>query len=886
MNLVPIGAQLPTALTRRCDIVASTLATVEQQEIMQFFRDFPELFYYCVQRHYPLTEEQVTRYPDFWDWSLLSKNRDLMRSYDLVEQHAGKLNLGWLSWNGLLPWSGDLIERYAGQWDWRALSWNGELPWSDDLIERYVCQWDWRALSRNGALPWSDDLIERYVCQWDWRALSGNEALPWSVDLLGRYVDRWDWGYLSRNTALPWSSDLVECYALRWNWEELSFNHALPWSIEMIEHFSAQWDWENLSLNHSLLWSCELLERFADQWDWITISFNRAAPWTLELTKRYANTSNWQGRGVNGFLPWSPDLIERYADRYDWETLSWHVILPWSIDLIEYYSDRWDWGSLSWNDGVIWSYELIERFSDRWAWPILSQCHSLPWSNELIERYAQRWRWLDLSLNSRLPWSRALYRKFSMKFDTLAVSTIEDFGIQSLLPQQINQLLTENLGRQSKFKPENNKPLVHDQVMDSEFECSKTADVTAQNLSAEYYSKKNLVSADRANEISAQLNNTNSGIDLEMMQDGIVLAGYHIEKGARTFAAYAEAMIGDLGEAVKPYLKSWYMSVKYDPRAAGIEGLSSAAEVEAADIDALATPEDHEAELANDTLDDVHADSTDDVKASSAALGQVKIDLVNALYHRDNIFLHERKANISPELSDLEQRYETTKGKFELDTKGVRNASELLPALSKVIGLLMEQGLRSFAEVVQTTYSLLVRNGLDTNLLAQVSDQRWAAAYNGVAEDYQGTEGLDDVWKQSAKAIIKSMQSVVPGASSYLTSEQEKAIMPILVRVLDVAFRLGYYKFKDAAKFILDEIRGAISAEVADAITLDNLQGAYIAMSTRYENADSAEEVIAVKSVDEINAHTLIDLHAPTYEAHESELADNPVDDVVEAESR
>jgi hypothetical protein len=43
-----------------------------------------------------------------------------------------------------------------------------------------------------------------------------------------------------------------------------------------------------------------------------------------------------------------------------------------------------------------------------------------------------------------------------------------------------------------------------------------------------------------------------------MMLDGITLAGYHIEKGARTFAAYAKAMIDDLGESVKPYLKSWY----------------------------------------------------------------------------------------------------------------------------------------------------------------------------------------------------------------------------------------------------------------------------------------------------------------------------------------
>ncbi|WP_144574331.1 PLxRFG domain-containing protein [Agrobacterium sp. DE0009] len=79
-------------------------------------------------------------------------------------------------------------------------------------------------------------------------------------------------------------------------------------------------------------------------------------------------------------------------------------------------------------------------------------------------------------------------------------------------------------------------------------------------------------------------NTLNSGIDPELLQAGITLAGYHIEKGARTFAAYASAMLADLGEGARPYLKSWYMGVKYDPRATAFDGMSSAAEVEAADV--------------------------------------------------------------------------------------------------------------------------------------------------------------------------------------------------------------------------------------------------------------------------------------------------------------
>jgi predicted RNA methylase len=70
------------------------------------------------------------------------------------------------------------------------------------------------------------------------------------------------------------------------------------------------------------------------------------------------------------------------------------------------------------------------------------------------------------------------------------------------------------------------------------------------------------------NRLRSKLNQLNSGIDPEFLIDGVTLSGYHIEKGARTFAAYAKAMIEDLGDKVRPYLKSWYMAVKFDPRSA------------------------------------------------------------------------------------------------------------------------------------------------------------------------------------------------------------------------------------------------------------------------------------------------------------------------------
>ena len=73
------------------------------------------------------------------------------------------------------------------------------------------------------------------------------------------------------------------------------------------------------------------------------------------------------------------------------------------------------------------------------------------------------------------------------------------------------------------------------------------------------------------------------------------------------------------------------------------------------------------------------------------------------------------------------------------------------------------------------------------------------------------------------------------------------------MKLMDEAFRLGYIEFKAAAKFILDTIRSRIGADVADSVTLDHLQSAYIGMAGRYKGqASSKLEVISVESLEEI----------------------------------
>lgn len=84
-----------------------------------------------------------------------------------------------------------------------------------------------------------------------------------------------------------------------------------------------------------------------------------------------------------------------------------------------------------------------------------------------------------------------------------------------------------------------------------------------QNEENAYGANNKLVSRDRYEELKKRMRRKlggqlNMGIDPEILAIGTEMAAYHIEAGARRFADYATHMIADLGDAIRPYLKSFY----------------------------------------------------------------------------------------------------------------------------------------------------------------------------------------------------------------------------------------------------------------------------------------------------------------------------------------
>lgn len=123
---------------------------------------------------------------------------------------------------------------------------------------------------------------------------------------------------------------------------------------------------------------------------------------------------------------------------------------------------------------------------------------------------------------------------------------------------------------------------------------SEKANNQQENIS--YGSQNTIITTEKYEELKKRmrekLNNLNAGFDPETFFIGAQMAMYHIEAGARKFNEFARRMISELGDAIRPYLKSFYNGARDLP---GMEELKKdmtpAAEVDAIDVDTIGIEE-------------------------------------------------------------------------------------------------------------------------------------------------------------------------------------------------------------------------------------------------------------------------------------------------------
>jgi len=207
----------------------------------------------------------------------------------------------------------------------------------------------------------------------------------------------------------------------------------------------------------------------------------------------------------------------------------------------------------------------------------------------------------ELEKNGQLPTENELIELFLPENTEENGQEIDSKGSNGLdrpVNPEGNDQIGENLqgsepGVQGENEGENVKGEVKPPLSDV-LEAGKKAK-QEKKPDAAYGANNKIVSNERAEELRKRLrdklNNLNVGFDPELLAIGTVLAAYHIESGARKFADFSKRMIEDVGEAIKPYLKSIYNGARDIPGMEEIEAeMTEYSEVKKADIDEILKP--------------------------------------------------------------------------------------------------------------------------------------------------------------------------------------------------------------------------------------------------------------------------------------------------------
>ena len=96
-------------------------------------------------------------------------------------------------------------------------------------------------------------------------------------------------------------------------------------------------------------------------------------------------------------------------------------------------------------------------------------------------------------------------------------------------------------------------------------------------------------------------------------------------------------------------------------------------------------------------------------------------------------------------------------------------AADLLPALSKVVELLVRKGFKSFAQSAGKAAALMRANEKTAAHVDAITPRQWKAAYNAIAEGTPGTdteEALSAMTADQVKAIVSPADSGTPAAAA------------------------------------------------------------------------------------------------------------------------
>ncbi len=167
-----------------------------------------------------------------WDWSAISRNRQLMNDSKFVYEVFDKID----------------IESFVDCAEWATIESVCSTQSNLELIKTssrattiFTCKASFEFVKSN------------FKFQWDWHVLTCKFIKTIKMESLdlSRWADKWDWSYLSLNLDINNVIAYLDTYAYHWDWSILSSR--LPIDILKVNllKFNNYWDW-NILMNNKL----------------------------------------------------------------------------------------------------------------------------------------------------------------------------------------------------------------------------------------------------------------------------------------------------------------------------------------------------------------------------------------------------------------------------------------------------------------------------------------------------------------------------------------------------------------------------------------------------------------------------------------------------------
>lgn len=341
----------------------------------------------------------LNEFKDYWDWKVLSKNKDLNWDRRLLMSFR-RQNWDWeyLSEFGSFLTKGkkdndDYLLKLFLQFrdiDFGVFSKRNDLEITSELIQSFKnLNWDWDILSTNTKAEITPNLlIELKHKPWNWGVLSGRKDIELDNEVVLSLLDKdWDWNYLSQNTTLDFSYDFIDkTKSKSWNWQAVSRHKTFLPTVEILsitKDFDL--DWDHISKHSSLNPTKELLSKFEDKWNWESITTNPRIDFSeSDFLQRFANKWNWHFICESGKLPLNIQFLKQFKENLDWNLISSNTNIDYTKEIIQEFKQYWNWTVLKENKRV---EELLGSY-------IIDEINNEPILNfiDKIEQQKSNWK--------------------------------------------------------------------------------------------------------------------------------------------------------------------------------------------------------------------------------------------------------------------------------------------------------------------------------------------------------------------------------------------------------------------------------------------------------------------------------------------------------------